>query len=190
MQAATWRGSSPTGSPNESPNSTDQIKRQLLRGECRIVRSQREGIRVGVVGVGYWGSKHVRVLRSMTDVAAVVSIDQRFAGTANGRAGNLQDEYADIAAALPYIDAVVIATPPSSHVDVGLKAIAAGKHVLSVKPLATTVAAARSLVDAADAAGGRPGPGPPQRPRADDASSSARHTAPWTPSRPGRCSRR
>jgi predicted dehydrogenase len=117
------------------------------------VRSQREGIRVGVVGVGYWGSKHVRVLRSMTDVAAVVSIDQRFAGTANGRTDNRQDEYADIAAALPYIDAVVIATPPSSHVDVGLQAIAAGKHVLIEKPLATTVEAARSLVDAADAAG-------------------------------------
>jgi predicted dehydrogenase len=117
------------------------------------VRSQREGIRVGVVGVGYWGSKHVRVLRSMPAVAAVVSIDQRFAGTARGRSGRGQDEYASLGDALSAIDAVIIATPPSSHVDVGLQAIAAGKHVLIEKPLATTVTAARSLVDAADAAG-------------------------------------
>ena len=119
------------------------------------MRSQREGIRVGVVGVGYWGSKHVRVLRSMTDVAAVVSIDQRFAGAANGRAGagHLQSEYADLGQALPAIDAVIIATPPSTHAALGLQAIAAGKHVLIEKPMATTTAAAQSLVDAAGAAG-------------------------------------
>src|ERR1039457_4850740 len=120
------------------------------------MRSQREGIRVGVVGVGYWGSKHVRVLRSMTDVAAVVSIDQRFAGAANGRAGagHLPSEYADLGQALPAIDAVIIATPPSTHAALGLQAIAAGKHVLIEKPMATTTAAAQSLVEAAGAAGG------------------------------------
>jgi predicted dehydrogenase len=118
------------------------------------VRSQREGIRVGVVGVGYWGSKHVRVLRSMTDVASVVSIDQCFvAGTANRRIDNLHKEYTDIGTALPEVDAVVIATPPSTHAALGLQAIAAGKHVLIEKPMASTAAAAQSLVEAAEAAG-------------------------------------
>jgi predicted dehydrogenase len=127
---------------------------QLLRGDCRIVRSQPEGIRIGVVGVGYWGSKHVRVLRATTGVASVASIDQRFGGNGNGqRTARAHGEYADMAEALPEVDAVVIATPPSTHAALGLQAIAAGKHVLVEKPLATATAQARSLVEAAEAAG-------------------------------------
>jgi predicted dehydrogenase len=94
------------------------------------------GLRVGVVGVGYWGSRHMRVLRSTTGVAAVTGIDQRYAGEA-----------------LPSVDAVVIATPPSSHAALGLQAIAAGKHVLIERPLAVTATEARALMEAADAAG-------------------------------------
>lgn len=116
---------------------------------------QPDGIRVGVVGLGYWGSKHLRVLRSTTGVAAVVGVDQRFA-----RIDDRQEQadhgvavYADMEDALPHVDAVVIATPPASHAALGLKAIAAGKHVLIEKPMATTTEAARSLVDAAHAVG-------------------------------------
>jgi predicted dehydrogenase len=44
------------------------------------VRARAEGIRVGVVGVGYWSSRHrhVRVLRTATGVATVTGVDQRF----------------------------------------------------------------------------------------------------------------
>ena len=73
------------------------------------------------------------------------------------RAGHEVDHgiivYADLEDALPHVDAVVIATPPASHASLGLKAIAAGKHVLIEKPMSTTTEAARSLVEAADAAG-------------------------------------
>ena len=34
-------------------------------------------LRVGVVGCGYWGSKHVRVLHSLAGVDQVVAIDTR-----------------------------------------------------------------------------------------------------------------
>jgi predicted dehydrogenase len=61
--------------------------------------------------------------------------------------------YADLDDALPHVDAVVIATPPATHAPLGLKAIAAGKHVLIEKPMATTTDAARSLVEAAEANG-------------------------------------
>lgn len=119
------------------------------------MRGQSEGIRVGVVGVGYWGSRHVRVLRSTTGVSAVVEIDQRFGGIGSGE-HQISDgvtAYAGLDDALPHIDAVIVATPPGSHAPLGLKAIAAGKHVLIEKPLATTTDAARALVDAADRAG-------------------------------------
>jgi predicted dehydrogenase len=119
------------------------------------VQLQSEGIRVGVVGVGYWGSRHVRVLRSTTGVAKVIGVDQRFTGTAGHPqlTGGDVAGYANLDAALPEVDAVVIATPPSSHYSLGLQAIEAGKHVLIEKPLATSAAEARELVAAAEAAG-------------------------------------
>jgi predicted dehydrogenase len=58
-----------------------------------------------------------------------------------------------LAEALPHLDAVVVATPPTSHVPIALEAIAAGKHVLVEKPLAPTVAGAHALIAAAQAAG-------------------------------------
>jgi predicted dehydrogenase len=110
---------------------------------------------VGVVGVGYWGTKHLRTLRSAAGVSTVVGVDQRFTGTSAepqhidyGVVG-----YANIEEALPSVDALVIATPPSSHARLGLQAINAGKHVLLEKPLATTSAEARVVVEQAEAAG-------------------------------------
>src|SRR5215470_13422110 len=114
-----------------------------------------EGLRVGVVGIGYWGSRHVRVLRSTTGVAAVIGVDPRFRQIGEGfpQIDHGIAAYADIEDALPHVDAVVIATPPTSHALLGQKAISAGKHVLIEKPLATTSEAARALVDAAEDVG-------------------------------------
>lgn len=116
---------------------------------------QPDGIRVGVVGVGYWGSRHVRVLRSTTGVAAVAGVDRRFTqiDDVQQQADHGVAVYADMEDALPHVDAVIIATPPASHHELGLKAIVAGKHVLIEKPMATTTEAARSLIEAADAVG-------------------------------------
>ena len=47
------------------------------------------------------------------------------------------------------VDAVVISTPPVSHESLGLACLAAGKHVLCEKPLATSSEACQRLVDAA-----------------------------------------
>jgi predicted dehydrogenase len=95
------------------------------------------------------------VLRSTTGVATVIAVDQQFAQIGNGRREpeyGLQ-VYPDLEDALPHVDAVVIATPPGSHAPLALKAIAAGKHVLIEKPMATTTDAARAIVDAAATAG-------------------------------------
>jgi predicted dehydrogenase len=109
-------------------------------------------VRVGVVGCGYWGSKHVRVLSGIPEVDQVVAIDPF-----EERLLNLQRAFPglalrpSLAAALDDIDAVIIATPPSTHVQLALNAMAAGKAVLVEKPLATTVADALRLVNAAEA---------------------------------------
>ena len=110
-----------------------------------------EGIRIGVVGVGYWGSKHLRVPLSTTGVATVVGVEQRFAG--NDDIPQQLDfdvaGYTDIEHALPNVDPVPIATPPSTHAQLSLQAIEAGKHVLVEKPLATTSVEAQLVVDMA-----------------------------------------
>ena len=51
------------------------------------------------------------------------------------------------------LDAVLIATPDRFHLPLGLAALAAGKHVLMEKPLASTAADAEALVSAARSAG-------------------------------------
>ncbi len=67
-------------------------------------------VRVGVVGCGYWGAKHVRVLQQIPAVSRVAVIDPRpdrlaeFAEPANG----LQ-AFGDLGSAIPHVDAVVIA---------------------------------------------------------------------------------
>jgi predicted dehydrogenase len=91
-------------------------------------------LRVGVLGVGYWGSKHLRVLGGLADVDSVVAIDERLPSMP-GMAGLIErgQGFTSLADALPAIDALVIATPPSSHHVLGHQAIAAGKHVLIEK---------------------------------------------------------
>ncbi|MBV9094300.1 MAG: Gfo/Idh/MocA family oxidoreductase [Streptosporangiaceae bacterium] len=116
--------------------------------------SGADGFRIALVGCGYWGSKHARVLQSMEYVAEVVLVDSR-----EDRLRNLARNYKTarcypvLDAALEHVDAVVVSTPPSAHVPVAMAAIKAGKHVLVEKPLAPTSAGARALVSAAAAQG-------------------------------------
>lgn len=110
-------------------------------------------VRVGVVGCGYWGSKHVRVLSSLPGVTSVVAIDRDESRRREMTVRYANTAFADLSGALPHVDAVVVAVPPSLHRDVAAEAIAAGKHVLVEKPLATTSEDARELVAMASAAG-------------------------------------
>jgi predicted dehydrogenase len=112
------------------------------------------GLRVGVVGCGYWGSKHVRTLLSLEAVSRVCVIDpsdeRRGAVT---RVYPRVDEYRTLDDALGQLDAVVIAAPPTLHAPLALEAIARGVHVLVEKPLAPTVQEGQAMVRAAEKKG-------------------------------------
>jgi predicted dehydrogenase len=105
------------------------------------------GLRVAVVGAGHWAHRHLRVLAGVPGVTALAAADPRRSGDSGpGDAPALAD-------VLPRVDAVVVATSPTTHAALALAALAAGKHVLVEPPLATTTADALTLVDAADEAG-------------------------------------
>jgi predicted dehydrogenase len=111
---------------------------------------QSDRVHVAVVGYGYWGSKHVRVLSDMPDVAVSV-VDsnperRREAAVYRPTRGKI---CADLDSVQDRVDAVVVATSPATHTEIGLQAMNAGKHVLIEKPLATTVADAEKLVASA-----------------------------------------
>ncbi len=113
-----------------------------------------DGIRVALAGCGYWGSKHVRVLHATDGVDELVLVDSLEDRLRNlTRSYKISRCYPALGPALGHVDAVVVATPPSTHVPLALAAIRAGKHVLVEKPLAPTSAGARTLVAAAAAAG-------------------------------------
>ncbi len=111
-------------------------------------------MRIAVVGCGYWGSKHVRVIQALEGVDEVILVDhceERL--TKLIRSYKTAPHYSSLRAALPHVDAVVVATSPTTHVEVALEAIEAGKHVLVEKPLAPSTAGARQLMSAAQQAG-------------------------------------
>lgn len=108
---------------------------------------------VAVVGYGYWGSKHVRVLAGMPDVNVYVAeSDPERAAKARETPGVVRC-VRDLGDILDEVDAVVVATPPSTHSPVALQAIAHGCGVLVEKPLATTTAECEELIQAAKDAG-------------------------------------
>jgi predicted dehydrogenase len=110
-------------------------------------------MRIGVVGCGYWGSKHVRVLQQLSDVEQVVIIDpQEERRRALLKSFPSLRALNDLSSAIDDVDALVIATPPSSHFELALQALEAGKHVLIEKPMTTDTASARRLIDEAEAA--------------------------------------
>lgn len=106
--------------------------------------------RIGVVGCGYWGSKHVRVLSSLGSVSEVALIDSNpRSREAMLSAFPAARAFPDLESSLPHVDAFVIAVPARRHAEFALKALRNGKHVLVEKPLATSLAEARLVVDEA-----------------------------------------
>lgn len=109
-------------------------------------------INVGVIGYGYWGPNLVRnfMAASGSAVARVCDLrEERLAPLRKVYPGLKTCSQPEELVNDPAIDAVVIATPVSSHFDLALAALRAGKHVLVEKPLATKSNHARQLIDEA-----------------------------------------
>jgi predicted dehydrogenase len=109
-------------------------------------------VNIGVIGYGYWGPNLVRNFAETPGVTvrAVADLDPRKRELVQRRYPAVETS-ADFMAVLndPKIDAVAIATPVSTHFELGMAALKAGKHVWVEKPMTETAHQARKLVDEA-----------------------------------------
>ena len=132
-------------------------------------------IGVGVIGLGFMGRTHIAAYKAAAEsghacrlVAACDQVKERLSGKV-AAAGNFETGgegeqlfdpaevrgYTDAEGLLedPAVDLVSVCTHTDTHVDLALRAIAAGKHVLVEKPLALSSADARRVAEAAGASG-------------------------------------
>jgi myo-inositol 2-dehydrogenase/D-chiro-inositol 1-dehydrogenase len=114
---------------------------------------------IGVIGAGVMGADHARLIASQVQGARLVGIADADAARAAdiARLHNAERHFADGNALIddPAIDALVIASPDTTHPAYVLAALARGKPVLCEKPLAPSPEECRALVEAEMATGRR-----------------------------------
>ena len=111
--------------------------------------TEPEELRLGVAGVGLWGPNLIRNFHtnSKSRVTAVCDTDTK-------RLRLIQSAYPDVAVTTSFddllnsteVDALVIATPTETHYELSQKALAAGKHVFTEKPVAKEPAECEELI--------------------------------------------
>jgi predicted dehydrogenase len=106
-------------------------------------------IGLAVIGAGYWGPNLVRNFSASPSFRLhwLCDLDVARARTVLGQYSTVgaTDDYAAVLAD-ERVQAVAVATPAGTHLDVAMAALRAGKHVLVEKPLASTYADGQRLV--------------------------------------------
>jgi predicted dehydrogenase len=122
-------------------------------GAARIlsgpVKMEQSVIRVAVVGYGYWGPNLARNFAGLKSASLVAICDER-----PDRRQLAQSHHPSVKVVAEFddvledgeVDAVVLATPVSTHAPLAIRALKAGKHVLVEKPLASSAADARAVI--------------------------------------------
>lgn len=113
-------------------------------------------MRLALIGFGYWGPNYARVLSDLPGAELTAICDQRA-----DRLSLVRQRYRTVATcerlddlfARDDVDAVVIATPASSHETLVRTALEHGRHVLVEKPMSLHAAGAEALSALAEAAG-------------------------------------
>ena len=144
------------------------LRRTAARGRRRLLRlpglarprprvgrvTAVQAARVGIVGCGNVTDLYLRGCATLPaiELAACADLDAGRAAALSAK-GGFPAVAVDALLADPDIEIVLNLTPPTAHVGVSRAAIAAGKHVYSEKPFATTRADAASILADGAAAG-------------------------------------
>src|SRR5438309_103439 len=113
----------------------------------------RNRVGVAILGCGYWGVNYVRVFSELADSRVVAVCDQR-AERLQELKRRLPGVYlttrVEEAILRSGVDAAVVCTNATTHHDVTLRCLQAGKHVLVEKPLTTISADVDELIALAE----------------------------------------
>jgi predicted dehydrogenase len=106
-------------------------------------------LRVGVIGLGVISKQYFESLERLPSLklVAVADINEARAAEVAAERG-IDARSVDGLLASDDVEAVINLTVPAAHVEVGLRALAAGKHVFAEKPLGLATAEARPLIEA------------------------------------------
>lgn len=113
-------------------------------------------IRIGIIGLGWWGKQIVTCLAESPrfKVVAGCDLDTKMAAPfAAAQKFELTDDYKALLKR-PDLDAIAVVTPHLLHEEMAVAAFAAGKQVFCEKPLALTAASAERILQACAKAGG------------------------------------
>ncbi|MBN1696520.1 MAG: Gfo/Idh/MocA family oxidoreductase [Spirochaetales bacterium] len=109
-------------------------------------------VNIGIVGCGYWGPNLIRNFRSLTDCRVIKVCDKD-----DKRLNHMKEIYPEVDTTTDYsslvdddrIDAIVVATPVSTHFKLARMALQAGKHTFIEKPMAGSTEECQALNDIA-----------------------------------------
>ncbi len=110
-------------------------------------------LRVAVIGVGYLGRHHARILSDLPGVELVAVVDTNRARAAEIASASKTRALTDYREVFGQVDAVTLAVPTELHREVALPLLAAGVPVLVEKPMARSLAEADAMITAARQAG-------------------------------------
>ncbi len=114
------------------------------------MRKNDDQLKLGIIGAGVMGRNHARVA-SLQPAIELAGIYDPNATIGTNTASNYHVRYfSEVDSLLDVVDAVVIASPTSTHHELALKAISHGKHCLIEKPITVTIAEAEELIALAD----------------------------------------
>jgi predicted dehydrogenase len=104
-------------------------------------------VRVGQVGLGYWGPNLARNFGELADLRWLCDLSPEELETASARhpEARTTTDFLELLAD-PELDAIVLATPVVTHYELAKQALSAGKHVFVEKPQAQTSGEAEELL--------------------------------------------
>ena len=117
--------------------------------------ASKDKVTIGIVGAGIMGTRHAKIYSQIprAHLYGIADINEKAASELAARYGAKPfTDYRKMLEA-PEVDAIHIATPDYLHTEPVLAALAAGKHVLVEKPMATTIADARKIVESSKRSG-------------------------------------
>lgn len=134
---------------------------EYARAQQIIAPPPQKKLGIALLGLGRYATfqlapafKHTRYCRLAGVVSGHPEKAAQWAAQYNLPAGNLYNyDNFDRIADNPDIDIVYVVTPPALHPEYVIRAAKAGKHVISEKPMATSVADCQAMIDACKKAG-------------------------------------